>query len=67
MPWQDTEALGTALTVPAEDIAQAVPALGNGLMMQHVLAPSDRTATAYRWALRAIFSEAARSPEGELQ
>jgi AcrR family transcriptional regulator len=59
---QEAAAQGAALTVPAEDIAQAVLALGNGLAMQHVLSPSDRTVTAYRWTLRTIFRQATPPP-----
>ena len=60
---REAEKLGLSLTVPAEDVAQGLLALGDGLMMRHVLTPSERTATTYRSALHALFRAATRSPE----
>lgn len=62
---QEAQRLGVTLTVPADDLAEALLALGNGLMMQHLLAASDRTAQTYRSALRAMFRAATRSPDEE--
>jgi AcrR family transcriptional regulator len=60
---QEAETRGVTLTVPAEDLAQALLALGDGLMMQHLLTPSARTAQAYRSALHAMLREATRPPD----
>lgn len=63
---QQAQARGVALAMPAADLAQAVLALGNGLMMQHVLAPSTHTAQTYRLALHAVLRDAIQSagPQG---
>lgn len=54
---QQAQARGVALAMPAGDLARAVLALGDGLMMQHVLAPSTRTAQTYRLALHALLRD----------
>jgi AcrR family transcriptional regulator len=58
---QEAQARGVTLTVPADDLARAVLALGNGLMLQHALTPSEDTAHAYRFALQAMLAAATRS------
>lgn len=55
---QETKARGLTLAVPANDLAQALLALGNGLMMQHLLTPSERTAETYRSTVHAMLREA---------
>jgi AcrR family transcriptional regulator len=62
---QQAQARGAALAMPAGDLAEALLALGNGLMMQHVLAPSRRTAQTYRLALHAMLRDAIRSADTE--
>jgi AcrR family transcriptional regulator len=55
---QEIKARGRTPAVPADDLAQALLALGNGLMMQHLLTPSQRTADTYRSALHAMLRDA---------
>lgn len=62
---QQAQARGVTLAVPAGDLAQALLALGNGLMMQHILAPSKHTAQTYRLALHAMLREAIQSSDTE--
>ena len=62
---QQAQARGVTLAMPAGDLAEALLALGNGLMMQHVLAPSKRTAQTYRLALHAMLRDAIQSADTE--
>ena len=58
---QETERQGMILAIPATEVARAVLAVGDGLMMQHLVAPSDRSAKAYGSVMRALFHAALRS------
>lgn len=51
---EEAENLGMALTLPAEEVAAALLALGDGLMMQHFAGQSEVTSTAYASALRTL-------------
>lgn len=62
---QQAQARGVALAMSAGDLAQVVLALGDGLIMQHVLAPSRRTAQTYRLALHALLRDAIQSADTE--
>lgn len=62
---REAQRLGMRLVLPAEEVAQGLLALGDGLTMQHVVAPSERTAKAYGSALRALFQTALRQPDEE--
>jgi hypothetical protein len=42
--------------VPAEEVAAGLMALGDGLLMQHVIGPNEATAKSYTSVLRALFS-----------
>jgi hypothetical protein len=42
--------------VPAEEVAAGLMALGDGLLMQHVIGPNEATAKSYASVLRALFS-----------
>jgi AcrR family transcriptional regulator len=53
---QEAERLGTSLSVPAEEVAAGLMALGDGLLMQHVIGPNEATAKSYTSVLRALFS-----------
>jgi AcrR family transcriptional regulator len=53
---QEAERLGTSLSVPAEEVAAGLMALGDGLLMQHVIGPNEATAKSYASVLRALFS-----------
>lgn len=60
---RETDRLEMTLALPAEDVAQSLLAIGDGLMMQHVLAPSERTARSYFSTMSALFQSALRSPD----
>ena len=62
---QETARLGMRLAVPAGEVAQGLMALGDGLTMQHLVAPGERTVRAYGHALRALLRSALRSPAEE--
>jgi hypothetical protein len=62
---REAQRLGMRLVLPAEEVARGLLALGDGLTMQHVVAPSERTAKAYGSALRALFQTALRQPDEE--
>jgi AcrR family transcriptional regulator len=62
---RETVRLGGALAVPAAELAPAVIAVGDGLLMQHLIAPSDGSAKAYASALRALFGSALRPVQEE--
>lgn len=62
---QEAERRGADLAVPAEDVASAVLALGNGLVLEHVLSPDERIEQIYITAVRAIFDHAVRPKRQE--
>jgi len=55
---EEAERLGATLSMPADDVAQAVLALGDGLRMQHFVTPSERSARVYGATLRGLFRSA---------
>ena len=55
---QEAEKLEVRLALPAREVARSLLALGDGLMLQHLIAPSPRTTRAYRSALHALFQAA---------
>lgn len=51
---EETRQLGMALTMPAEEVATRLLALGDGLMLQHLADPSPVTSRSYSSALEAL-------------
>lgn len=51
---REAERLGGSLAAPAEEIAAGLLALGDGLLMQHLVGPSDTTPRSYASVLRTL-------------
>jgi AcrR family transcriptional regulator len=61
---REAEKIGSTLAMPADEIAQAVLAVGDGLVMQQLAAPNHGKAKVFASALRALFQAALRLPDG---
>lgn len=51
---REAERLGGSLAAPAEEVAAGLLALGDGLLMQHLVGPSETTSRSYASVLRTL-------------